>query len=72
MSNVQLVQIGNPKPRPALSTGGRPGLRGAEKVAAALTVLGAVVFISSFFAPGKLAGWGPLVCLLYTSDAADE
>ena len=57
-----LVQIGNP--RPALSTGGAPGLRGPEKVAVALTAVGAAIFLASFVMPGKLTGWGPLIAMM--------
>ena len=57
----QLIQIGNPT-RPALAVGGAPALSRPEKGAAALTALGALLFLASFVVPkGTLAGWLPLV-----------
>lgn len=62
----QLVQIGDPDvsrrpgaPRPALSVGGEARLSTPERAAAALTGLGAVLFLLSFVAP--LRGWGVLL-----------
>mgnify|MGYP000135287892 FL=1 len=57
-----LVQIG--KPKPALSVGGEPGLRGAEKGAAAATALGLAIFLVAFAMPGKLSGWVPLLAMI--------
>ena len=57
-----LVQIGSPKA--ALSVGGPAGLRTPEKVAVALTAVGAAIFLGSFAAPGKLHGWVPLIAMI--------
>jgi len=61
LSSAQLIQIGSPTPRPALSVGGKPGLRGGEIVAVVSAALGALVFLASFFLPGAMSGWGPLL-----------
>jgi ferredoxin-type protein NapH len=59
--SAELIQIGNPSPRPALSVGGAPGLGGTEKLAVASTAVGALLFLASFLVPGTLSGWGPLL-----------
>ena len=59
--NAELVQIGNPSPKPELSVGGEATLHPAEKVAVGAAAVGALLFLSAFAMPGKLSGWAPLV-----------